>query len=67
MQKPFTGIGGRFTGLPSRLRSVSQLLANPGVITDGQWIHITDTIEDAALKIEALEREAAVAKLEPTS
>lgn len=55
--KPFEGVPGRFTGLPDRLRNIANLLANPSVISKGQWCYVTAALEDAALKIEALERE----------
>lgn len=47
-------MAGRFTDIPERLRCV------PGRLTkldDRDWLYISDLMEDAALKIEALERE----------
>ena len=46
----------RFTDIPKRLREVADL--DHENISYGGWLAISDLLESAALKIEALEREA---------
>jgi hypothetical protein len=45
----------RFYAIPSKLRDAATRLCRP--VTDGQFLAITGLMEDAALKIEALDRE----------
>jgi hypothetical protein len=45
----------RFDAIPSKLRDAATRLCRP--VTDGQFLAITGLMEDAALKIEALDRE----------
>ncbi|AQQ02389.1 hypothetical protein B0E33_01290 [Roseibium algicola] len=47
----------RFTNLPGRLRNGSELISLGGNIEIGEALAISGTMRDAALKIEALERE----------
>lgn len=47
----------RFEGIPDRLRNATTLLVHAN-LTDGKFLSITGLMEDAALKIEALERDA---------
>lgn len=53
---------GRFANLPDRLRSGSELLGLSGVVDLSEALAISATMTDAALKIEALERELAATK-----
>lgn len=46
---------GRFTDIPERLRNVPTILMKH--LDDGGWLAISGLMEDAALKIEALEKE----------
>lgn len=48
---------GRFENLSVRLREASGRLADTDMGL-GDWLALTDLLNDAALKIEALEREA---------
>lgn len=48
-------MSGRFTDIPKRLREVAEL--DHENISYGGWLAISDLMESAALKIEALERE----------
>lgn len=48
----------RFTNIPARLREVASFDADQRADM-GNWLAAQGTIEDAALKIEALERELA--------
>lgn len=49
---------GRFTDLPKRLRRCAEIVAT-GAVSEGQVVWIVDVVVDAALKIEALERDNA--------
>lgn len=50
--------GGRFTDLPGKLRRGAELIRlEPAAIDLGDWLWITSVMHDAALKIEALERD----------
>lgn len=51
-------MGGRFTRLPERLRESAALISTGEPLDWGNALALSSTLEDAALKIEALEREA---------
>lgn len=67
-QEPMSWPGpGRFTDQPARLRRAAEIAAGAEVTAD-QAAWISDVLEDAALKIEALERESKTsATLAPVS
>lgn len=46
---------GRFDKLPERLREAEKLVASD--VDTGHWLWLSNLLEDAALKIEALQRE----------
>lgn len=48
-------MAGRFTDIPKQLRDVPTILLKQ--LGDGEWLAISDLMETAALKIEALEAE----------
>tara|TARA_R100001039_G_C1759959_1_gene57419 strand:+ start:62 stop:241 length:180 start_codon:yes stop_codon:yes gene_type:complete len=48
---------GRFTNLPGRLREQAEMVSDGGILELGDSLAISATMRDAALKIEALERE----------
>ncbi|WP_162619169.1 hypothetical protein [Tritonibacter mobilis] len=48
---------GRFTNLPERLREQAEMVSDGGILELGDSLAISATMRDAALKIEALERE----------
>lgn len=48
-----------FENLPTRLRQMQELLAKTHSINTGELLSFTSTLERAALKIEALERDLA--------
>lgn len=50
-------MGGRFTNLPERLRDQAELVSDGGTLDLGESLAIAATMRDAALKIEALERD----------
>lgn len=47
----------RFDNLPQRLRDTTEKMANACSVDMGLWVVHSNTVLDAALKIEALERE----------
>ncbi len=51
-------MSGRFTNLPARLRESAELIAAGGALELGEILVITSQMEDAALRIETLERDA---------
>ena len=53
---------GRFTNLPDRLRKQADMVADGGVLDLGDSLTISSTMRDAALKIEALERDITTLK-----
>ena len=54
MNCPMTG---RFTNLPERLREHSDMVSEGLLLELGEYLAIAATMRDAALKIEALERD----------
>lgn len=48
---------GRLTNLPERLREQAEMVSDGGILELGDSLAISATMQDAALKIEALERE----------
>ena len=52
-------MSGRFTNLPERLRASAAILATGDQLEWTESLTIQSQLEDAALKIEALERESA--------
>ena len=54
MNNPMTG---RFTNLPERLREHSDMVSEGLLLELGESLAIAATMRDAALKIEALERD----------
>lgn len=50
-------MSGRFTNLPARLRKNADLVDDGSVLDLGEAMSVAATMRDAALKIEALERE----------
>lgn len=48
---------GRFANLPERLREQAEMISNGGILDLGDSLTIASTMRDAALKIEALERD----------
>lgn len=50
-------MGGRFTDLPERLRDQAEMVSGGGTLDLGESLAISATMRDAALKIEALERD----------
>jgi len=55
-------MSGRFTNLPKRLRKSAEMLAKGGVLEWGESLTIQSQLHDAALKIEALDRDLADAQ-----
>lgn len=50
-------MSGRFTNLPDRLRECAEMVAYGGTLELGDSMAMSAMMRDAALKIEALERE----------
>ena len=62
MNNPMTG---RFTNLPERLRQHSDMVGEGQLLELGESLAIAATMRDAALKIEALERDLEARKARP--
>lgn len=57
-------MAGRFTNLPQRLRNGAELIGLSGHLDISEVLAISATMQDAALKIEALERDLKNARRE---
>ncbi len=57
-------MAGRFTNLPARLRTGAELIGVGGYLDLSEALAISAAMQDAALKIEALERDLKNARRE---